>query len=1796
MKKGNIGLLILIIFISVFLCGYFLQSNPFYKFDVKRDEFWSGVSFDSKDTYNELSADSYIISFDSKVSLKKIYNAIKNYRFQILANSNEKVFLIEIPNPIDFEEKNKDIIKYFSKDNPSQYSISLNNIENTENNQIYNFNFDELSEYKNSPEIIIAVLDSGVNRNHVALQNSNILDGYDAVTQQYGVSNDSLGHGTSVIGMLCASKNNTTQVVGLLDNSTILPINVTDINGDISSSSFIRAIYYAVDSGAKIINMSFCGSEFNEAEQDAINYAFEKGCILIASTGNFQDGVEYQNIATFPSCYKHVVGVSSINKDGALSKFSFFNDNVDIAALGEGINVISGVTDKATYIADGTSFSAPYITALSSIILSNLDGDFSINSDEMEVLLRRNALEISNVRCVSVANTFLDRNRPIVCGIEDEKTYFGNVVITFNHGNAFLDGVQISSGTKVNYNGNHFLVINDNEYLMNYKFITDNLPLEFECPDGNVFYDSMGITFERGTATLNGEPYYSGKVIDKSGYYRFVLTGPYGNKVEKSFTLYLDVPKVFGLHNHKTYDSDVIFKVTGNGKAYLNNVEIELEKEIICSENQDYILVLSNYDGSKKSEVFFTIQKPEIESYYLGLSDCEFIIDEQFSTSYIYSDSFDGIRIFSNNNFTDIRKIISTEGKVKELLICGDYIYCLTENKLFVISRSNTSIVNEFIIESSNKIVTDGIYVYLLASNVLYVVDNGEIALKEFKTFESSFESVLYHSANNSLILFNNGSTDAFVLTLSNQSISSITFDSVINYLISDGNKLYSNNVVYNSDYSIHSYLKDFDPKIFINGCLLSQEHIFNVDKSSFIGVFVTNIISMFETDNYYYVLDDKGFISVYPIVESIEKSLYASEYIENDPFYVVSENTFDSTVKLNNNIFIKQWIISNADNSIYFISENSNSLFILDNDFKSCSKINLKDTPEYIIQHDGYIVVFFSSLKEVFVISGENKFYHSISFELDIDMIVGESDLFILSDGSIYKLIDYNVELFFDRNDILSIGYLDSLNCIVSLTKDGKLIKIDKSSGEIVAEITSVVTDSTILCKDKYFIVGNSLYEGESFSYVASFDNKVLDYKENVILLNNGIWTIPNNKFTSLGLEVLLSVYENNTIYSYTSNNEIIKYINDFGILAGDLPELIIEGQIIDDYYFGDVKVYFDFGIGYIDGHLFNSGDIIKSGGEHRITILLPYGQTVDRIIRIVTPIESLEILGVSEIKVNGSAKLEYIINPHGAIEEDIIFSSISNNVIVSEDGVVYGLKEGVAEIVCSTQDGRVSSTHVITVKPFELVIANNRFEIDSTNKYLTDVPCYMRASELLRFIKYNNGSARIVDSNNNIVEKHGYLSTGMWIEILNLKNEIILRYQISLNGDINGDGYILVDDYLLIGKHVFKIEQLDGYRLEAADVTSDGKVTISDLLMVSNHLLNKNRLYSFKEEYSLDKNTKISFNDINAPLAGENYNLLINFNKANISAVRGKIKTNRSVLSFVGIKSLESGWKAEFHDDGLYINFLIYNESFKTNDSMDNLSFVLEFLVSEDCNIDEEIFIDLIDVETENGMIGNKSHTITVKEGQDDTLLSDLILNNGDVDISFKNTVLKYSLTVPYNIEKIDIQYVLSNPEATILINNPILNVGNNLISLTISKDDIATVYEIYVFRQSEEELSSEARAKDISLTVGELSPKFNSEVFEYIITLDKDTEVGFVISMLNNKATYSIIEEDFGYTIRCTAENGDIVEYKFEKNVIYDFSSVEQISPDDKYWPIVIVLIIFALAGIGSTFILINRNKKV
>ena len=66
--------------------------------------------------------------------------------------------------------------------------------------------------------------------------------------------------------MLCASKNNTTQVVGLLDNSTILPINVTDINGDISSSSFIRAIYYAVDSGAKIINMSFCGSEFNEAE------------------------------------------------------------------------------------------------------------------------------------------------------------------------------------------------------------------------------------------------------------------------------------------------------------------------------------------------------------------------------------------------------------------------------------------------------------------------------------------------------------------------------------------------------------------------------------------------------------------------------------------------------------------------------------------------------------------------------------------------------------------------------------------------------------------------------------------------------------------------------------------------------------------------------------------------------------------------------------------------------------------------------------------------------------------------------------------------------------------------------------------------------------------------------------------------------------------------------------------------------------------------------------------------------------------------------------------------------------------------------------------------------------------------------------------------------------------------------------------------------------------------------------------------------------------------------------------
>lgn len=162
------------------------------------------------------------------------------------------------------------------------------------------------------------------------------------------------GHGTMVAGVIHLTA----------PTAQILPLKSFHADGTGNLSDILRAIYYAVQNNAKVINMSFDLTQSSVELTNAINYAASDNVILAASSGN--DG---KMEIVYPAALRNVMGVASTNNQDQRSSFSNYgNQIVWVAAPGEGI-----VTTYpfATYAAGwGTSFSSPFVAGTASLILN----------------------------------------------------------------------------------------------------------------------------------------------------------------------------------------------------------------------------------------------------------------------------------------------------------------------------------------------------------------------------------------------------------------------------------------------------------------------------------------------------------------------------------------------------------------------------------------------------------------------------------------------------------------------------------------------------------------------------------------------------------------------------------------------------------------------------------------------------------------------------------------------------------------------------------------------------------------------------------------------------------------------------------------------------------------------------------------------------------------------------------------------------------------------------------------------------------------------------------------------------------------------------------------------------------------------------------------------------------------------------------------------------------------------------------------------------------------------------------
>ncbi|MBC7253919.1 MAG: S8 family serine peptidase, partial [Actinobacteria bacterium] len=168
-------------------------------------------------------------------------------------------------------------------------------------------------------------------------------------TNSNPIPRDDNGHGTHCAGIAGAETGNATGVAGACPGARIMVLKAADSSGMFDSADWIEALRYAVDNGAEVVSLSFGGTVYSSAEQDAVNYAWSRGAVLCAAAGNTGDST-----IIYPAGYEHVLGVGATDNRDQVAEFSTYNSSVDLSA--PGVYVMSTVP---TYPVAFTSYGIP---------------------------------------------------------------------------------------------------------------------------------------------------------------------------------------------------------------------------------------------------------------------------------------------------------------------------------------------------------------------------------------------------------------------------------------------------------------------------------------------------------------------------------------------------------------------------------------------------------------------------------------------------------------------------------------------------------------------------------------------------------------------------------------------------------------------------------------------------------------------------------------------------------------------------------------------------------------------------------------------------------------------------------------------------------------------------------------------------------------------------------------------------------------------------------------------------------------------------------------------------------------------------------------------------------------------------------------------------------------------------------------------------------------------------------------------------------------------------------------------
>ncbi|MFX1528210.1 MAG: S8 family peptidase [Promethearchaeota archaeon] len=238
-----------------------------------------------------------------------------------------------------------------------------------------------------SNEVVVSVVDTGIDYTHPDLSGNYLSWGYDWVNDDSDPMDDHY-HGTHCAGTIAALINNKIGVAGMA-NVSIFAEKAFSYLGSGSHIDCRLALMHAADMGADIISCSWGGSH-SQTLEEGINYAINQGVMVIAAAGNTNS-----NASHYPAAYPGVVAVSATDRDDHKAGFSNYGDWIDVSA--PGVDIFSTVPYEIKgsyyYSASGTSMATPHVSGFAALLISAFP---TYNAEQIASLIYDSALDLGD--------------------------------------------------------------------------------------------------------------------------------------------------------------------------------------------------------------------------------------------------------------------------------------------------------------------------------------------------------------------------------------------------------------------------------------------------------------------------------------------------------------------------------------------------------------------------------------------------------------------------------------------------------------------------------------------------------------------------------------------------------------------------------------------------------------------------------------------------------------------------------------------------------------------------------------------------------------------------------------------------------------------------------------------------------------------------------------------------------------------------------------------------------------------------------------------------------------------------------------------------------------------------------------------------------------------------------------------------------------------------------------------------------------------------------------------------------